>query len=435
VIGNPPFIRYQTFPEEHRLEAFKLMTLEGLNPSRLTNAWVPFVVAATAALKTGGRLALVVPAEILQVGYAAQLRGYLARKFTRVNLVSFRELLFEGIQQETILLLAERGDTDAAEIAVLSANDAHELVELSVDDHPLTRLNLDHAEEKWTRYFLSDRELGVVREIEQLDAFSPLGDFASIDVGLVTGQNDFFALSPAQADAWGLRKYCLPLISRSAHIPGLTLGQEAWKELGDAGERTLLLQLGDVARESLSPDALSYVEVGEQAGYHQGYKCRIRQPKWWHVPSVWVPDAFMLRQIHLAPRIVVNAAAATCTDTLHRVAVRPDVTAVELAVASLNSVTLAFAEIKGRSYGGGVLELEPREAEAIPLPRDRSRLPSLEYVDKLLQSEGLMSAIEVVDRAVLIPAGLNRTDVDTIRTVWQNLRDRRLHRRRRVKRP
>ena len=42
VVGNPPFIRYQNFLEEHRAIAFKLMEVVGLHPNRLTNSWVPF---------------------------------------------------------------------------------------------------------------------------------------------------------------------------------------------------------------------------------------------------------------------------------------------------------------------------------------------------------------------------------------------------------
>lgn len=64
VIGNPPFIRYQTFPEPHRSLAMALMVKQGLKPNRLTNIWVPFVVAAVAGLRPGGRLALVLPAEL-----------------------------------------------------------------------------------------------------------------------------------------------------------------------------------------------------------------------------------------------------------------------------------------------------------------------------------------------------------------------------------
>ena len=81
VIGSPPFIRYQTFPEPHRSLAMALMVEQGLSPNRLTNIWVPFVVAAVASLRSSGRLALVLPAELLQVTYAAQLRSFLTDRF------------------------------------------------------------------------------------------------------------------------------------------------------------------------------------------------------------------------------------------------------------------------------------------------------------------------------------------------------------------
>ncbi|MBA7589815.1 hypothetical protein ES708_31907 [subsurface metagenome] len=61
IVGNPPFIRYQYFPEEQRNTAFDLMRTLGLNPNKMTNAWVPFVCASLLLLNPGGRLAMVVP--------------------------------------------------------------------------------------------------------------------------------------------------------------------------------------------------------------------------------------------------------------------------------------------------------------------------------------------------------------------------------------
>ncbi len=128
------------------------------------------------------------------------------------------------------------------------------------------------------------------------------------------------------------------------------------------------------------------------------------------MPSVWVPDAFLLRQIHDAPRIVRNDAGATCTDTIHRVRVRPGVDAGVLAAASLSSLTLAFAELRGRSYGGGVLELEPTEAESLPFPRldagAAAELPAVEELDARLRRDGLETTLDTVDRALLRPLGL-----------------------------
>src|SRR5690606_25155195 len=107
VVGNPPFIRYQSFPEPHRSRAMEIMNAQGLSPNRLTNIWVPFVVAAAAALRPGGRMALVLPAELLQVSYAAQLRSFLTDRFARIDLIACNELFFEKAEQEVLLLLAD----------------------------------------------------------------------------------------------------------------------------------------------------------------------------------------------------------------------------------------------------------------------------------------------------------------------------------------
>ena len=64
VIGNPPFIRYQNFPEPSKSYAMDLMKQLGLLPNKLTNVWVPFVAGAIDLLAPKGRLAMVLPAVV-----------------------------------------------------------------------------------------------------------------------------------------------------------------------------------------------------------------------------------------------------------------------------------------------------------------------------------------------------------------------------------
>lgn len=425
VLGNPPFIRYQHFPEAHRKPAFDLMRSQGLNPSRLTNAWVPFVVLATDALKNGGRLGLVMPAELLQVGYAGELREYLARNYSELTIVTFRTLVFKGIQQETILVMGVKEAGANARIVFRELNDLAGLASLN-GHHDTFTVDLDHAREKWTQYYLSADELNLIRELERSTALTTLGALAEVDVGIVTGRNEFFVLTPTEAADHGLSRWCRPLVGKSAQIPGLQLTQDEWNGLRTADSRCLLLNLPDVPREELDQAAIAFVRAGEQRGYQRGYKCRIRQPRWWKVPSTWVPDAFLLRQIYDAPRIVVNEAGAVSTDTIHRVRTRPNIDPARLAACSLNSATCAFSEIRGRSYGGGVLELEPREAEALPFPSPRQL--DLQKLDSLLRRRGAAAAMEETDQSLLRTAGLDPSDISTLRAIWQKLSTRRMTR-------
>lgn len=68
VAGNPPYIRFGNWAADQRDPALELMRHVGLRPTKLTNAWVPFVVASTTLVRDGGRVGLVVPAE--QIGRA-----------------------------------------------------------------------------------------------------------------------------------------------------------------------------------------------------------------------------------------------------------------------------------------------------------------------------------------------------------------------------
>jgi adenine-specific DNA-methyltransferase len=470
-VGNPPFIRYQTFPEPHRGRAMAILSRLGLKPNRLTNVWVPFVAAAAAALVPGGRLALVLPAELLQVTYAGQLRSFLAGRFARIDIVACNELLFATAEQEVVLLLADgardardgavaggaaRDSRDACRVALTAARTAAEVTArppaaVLAAAVPQT---IRHDEEKWLQYFLSAREIDLMRELRGASAVTALRTHAGVDVGVVTGSNEFFVLSRRRVEELGLAAVAcmLPLVSRSAQLKGARITAAEWQVLAAAGERVQLLCLGppnggpkgaskgapkeapkEVPKEApngapLAPALASYIRQGEAGGVHRGYKCSIRSP-WYAVPAVWIPEGFLFRQIHDFPRVVRNEAAATSTDTIHRLTCRAD---PELVMANLYThLTAASAEIEGRSYGGGVLELEPTEAERLLVPARLAPALPLAECDRLVRAGKLGQALDENDRLVLAgQLGLSRADCTTLREIWVKMRDRRIARRR-----
>ncbi len=426
VIGNPPFIRYQFFPEEHREPAFRIMADQGLKPNRLTNAWVPFVAASTRMLAPGGRLGFVIPAELMQVSYAAQLRAYLAAQFAEIRLITFRKLLFEGVQQEVVLVLAEGARNGPAAIQLVELDDAFDLASFDVRPAALATADMDHATEKWTQYYLTPSELELVRSLRDRLDLPRLGDVAEVDVGVVTGRNEFFVLEPSSVRRHGLEAHTQKLVGRSAQLRGIMFSEADWEGLASADARCLLLTLEDAPAHTLSKAARRYISLGEAEGHHMGYKCRTRQ-NWHRVPSVWSPDAFLYRQIHDAPRLVVNHSGATSTDTIHRVRMRNGLDPADLSGSLFNSLTFAFSELYGRSYGGGVLELEPTEAELLPVPIATTL--DVRELDRLVRAGRPTDALDLTDSALLHGTlGLDHQDVAHLRTIWMKLRDRRLGR-------
>jgi adenine-specific DNA methylase len=425
ILGNPPFLRFQHFRDEHREPAFRLMRCAGLHPTRLTNAWVPFLVASTALLSDIGRLAMVVPAELLQVGYAAELRRFLSDAFARVTVIAFDSLVFEGIQQEVVLLLAEKASESQPGIRVIEVRDAAALSGVDPShDSPLKEM--DHSSEKWTQYFLHPDELQALRAVRQTKGFISLGTVASVDVGVVTGNNDFFLIAThGELDHSRFAVYLEPILTRSRQVRGLEFTPEDWADSRRQGDARHLLAIGP--EDGIAPELDAYLQTGIDAGVPLGYKCRVRK-KWYVVPSVSRAQGFMLRQIHSHPQMAINSTEATSTDTVHRVAFRGGTDPRGLAVSFHNSATFAFAEVMGRSYGGGVLELEPSEADALPIPYIAALGDLLPSVDRALRVGAVEAALSMVDEAVAQQLGVSPDEFALLRRGWLRLRARR-HRR------
>jgi adenine-specific DNA methylase len=437
VLGNPPFIRYQSFPEPARGRAMAIMDNLGFRSNKLTNIWVPFVVAATEALNTGGRLALVVPAELLQVSYAAQLRAYLTENFEQVGLITCNELFFKGAEQEVVLLLAEgalghRRTDHRCRVAVVETKTVSQL--LASDPASLLASTEEKDVrpgdgEKWLKYFLSAAEIDFMREVRRHPRVAELFRFARVDVGIVTGCNEWFVLRPSEVAARRLGGMTERLVSRSAHFRGAVISSEDWDVLAAKDDRVHLVNIRRLEGEKLKKNLAEYIAEGEANKFHEGYKCSIRKP-WFHVPSLWNPDAFLFRQIHDFPRFVLNSAGATSTDTIHRVTAH-GCDPKALVASTFTHLTAASAEIEGRSYGGGVLELEPTEAEKLLVPDILTAAVPLDEADKMVRSGqlGLAALLEENDRRILVEElGFTLADCLRLKTIWAKLRDRRFSR-------
>jgi adenine-specific DNA methylase len=256
-----------------------------------------------------------------------------------------------------------------------------------------------------------------------------LSTFASVNVGVVTGKNQFFVLRQSEIEERGLEGHTIPLISRSAHLQGATVGKRDWKNLSSQDQRVHMLHLAPINGSKPKGALESYIRLGEAEKVHTGYKCSIRTP-WYAVPSVWVPDGFVFRQIYDFPRVVLNTAQATSTDTIHRMRCKGENPRTVIA-NTYTYLTAASAEIEGRSYGGGVLELEPTEAERLLMPAKLGPAMSLQDADKLVRQDRLSDVLEANSRSVLMgQMGLSRDDCRMLQTIWEKMRDRRLGRRR-----
>jgi len=129
VIGNPPFVRYQNHAGLQRKRAQLAAMEQGVRLSGLASSWAALVVHACAFLKPEGRLAMILPTELLTTRYAEDVRLWLKRRFKAVHLVMFERLQFEDALKKVVLVLA-RGEGGCKAFSLVPVEDAADLPKL-----------------------------------------------------------------------------------------------------------------------------------------------------------------------------------------------------------------------------------------------------------------------------------------------------------------
>jgi len=106
-IGNPPYVRYHLFTGAARARGRRAAESGGVTLTGLASSWAHFVPSVARFLTPEGRLAFVLPAELLHVDYAAPIRAFLLERFASVTVVTFEEAVFPGAMVDAVLLLAD----------------------------------------------------------------------------------------------------------------------------------------------------------------------------------------------------------------------------------------------------------------------------------------------------------------------------------------
>ncbi|MBN9104935.1 MAG: SAM-dependent DNA methyltransferase [Propionibacteriaceae bacterium] len=425
VVGNPPYVRYQGFTGPARAAGLSAALAQGVRLSRLASSWAPFVIHSAAHLTSTGRLAFVLPAELLSSNYAQEVRDYLLTRFASLAVVLIERQVFAGVQTEALILLAEgTGGTDRVRFAVVREAD-----HLPPRDFSTT---LDAKPgERWTTALLSADASRQLSDLAAGTIMAPLSGWGRLSLGAVTGNNRYFTLSPDRAGELGLRPEDTVAISPpgSSHLRYLRFDKDDHTRLGARGAPTLLFR-----PRVPSPAARAYIARGEAAGVDAAYKCRVRSP-WWRTPLPAAPHLLFTYMSQTIPQLASNPAELHCLNSVHGLYLEPEVSDLSemLALAALNSVTALSAEVTGRAYGGGILKMEPREAARLLVPsptlvrsRQRALSEALPTAKAMLTSGRAQDARNLVDTILFGTGGaLDPADLRVVREAYGLLSERR----------
>jgi hypothetical protein len=312
-------------------------------------------------------MAFVVPAEIGHAPYAAPLLEYLVAQFAAVHVVAVREKLFPELSEDCWLLYAEGFGARTTEI-YFSVLDT--FMPMNAPPQQGIKVPLREWRELWNRRLRPFIMPAPARELYGEVVLHPqtcrFGDMASIGIGYVTGANDFFHLRPSEALLWEIpAEFLHPTVRNGRVLPPCRLTADTVETWYQNDDPMLLLRLPKC--EDLPTPVRKYLDTEDGRRAREAYKCRMREP-WYVVPDVQVPDFFLTYMSGREPNLVRNEAGCTCTNSVHSIRLR-NCDAVSRLMSSWETPFLKLScELEGHPLGGGMLKLEPGEANLLVFP-------------------------------------------------------------------
>jgi adenine-specific DNA methylase len=431
VVGNPPFIRYQSFNGAVRESAIECARRAGVELPRLTSSWAPFLIHAAQFVRPGGRLAMVVPAEIGHAQYAQNVLQYLVNRFGNIRVCLFRKKLFPELSEDTHLLLASERGGSSTRIGISAFENLEQAVDEPEIQEQVEVALLSAGKLRLVHHVIPRRTRELYKSLSETSGVERLGQVADVGIGYVTGFNDFFHLSENEAATWQIPKEFLrPAVDSLVDHCGLEFSVADWNSRKLAGEKVYLL-LAPCRNSKKFPRMLNhYLQYGRKLGAHLRFKCRVREP-WFHVPHVRVASCFLSYMSGSIPKLVLNPEGYVAPNTLHLVQFLKGREPKQFASGWYSSLSRLSCEMEGHALGGGMLKLEPTEAERILIaaPSLTKTKSMVGEINSLLRANRYEVAKEKIDLEILRKGlGLSSVECARLSEAALQLEKWRLHR-------
>jgi adenine-specific DNA-methyltransferase len=437
IVGNPPFL-FHGIQVEARRVAFQRIAhrVPGL-PLR-SNQWAYFLLYSLEFLRHGGRLAMILPTALLQAEYAAGVRDALRSCFRSIHYIALQERVFEGTEEQVVILLADDYGTENQHIQlhhVKTIRDLQQKLEtidlnesVSSDQTPNTLW--DHLEKRVRKLLSRNYDPTVMCN---------LNDFVDVRIGVVTGSNKNFLLTVEKAKNLGIpERFLKRILAKPATIAGIDYDHHDFEKYADSGQKSLLLSIPPMLtsedglfdpalNDNLPQNVLDYLETFQAALLETSHGSN--RKVWFSVPLTFAPDGFFQYMSSNWPRLVGNSAGVTCTNNIHRLIWKqhPDtLTMKALALGSLSSLAWLQTELYGRTYGRGVLKLEPNGIKRLKIPVGTFDATFEQHIDAVLRMGDLLEANRLVDQRLLIEGlGWRTSELNAVRKACMTLHNRR----------
>lgn len=382
VVTNPPYVRHHHIDSSKKVEfQARVKSDLGITVSGLSGLYIYYILLCDKLLARDSVSSWLIPTEFLYTNYGASLRQYLARcvRLNRIHLFSAEDAQFDdALVSSCVVTFTKNNPTEDDQVLLTKGS---YLLPASEDQYPISQLQSD---EKWIFSINSNSDSGEYS----------LEDLFHITRGLATGNNDFFILTAEKAEEENIPNEALSPILPSPRYLTHEIIETDEGGIPDCIPNFFLLNISSPEEHIKAeyPSLYDYLQKGRREGVSDGYLCRSR--KLWYQQEERKPSLFLASYMGRGGngskpiRFFLNRSKALASNVYICLYPRPFV-AKAIAEAPerandllqiLNDISLDKLRNSGRSYGGGLQKIEPKELRAVRI----SKIP--EWV-KLTRSE------------------------------------------------
>ena len=303
ILMNPPFIRHHDIDSE-QYEKIRSALGEKLIVPKSSDMWAYFLIHSQNFLKKGGSLAAILPWSFIQAEYAKKMREYLLDKFESIETLVLGEHFFENAQERVLIIHAKKFGFSTDHISIGYSHD--------IPKKNMSLINIDRKDwlnSPW-KVLVSKKNAYYLKKIEENIPFKPLGEFANVKIGTVTGSNSFFILDSKSIIDYQIPDTLVkPIVTNSKELRTLSIKKiDNWKKY------LLLIPKSTDIKGHLS----NYIEKGEKLGYPKMYHNKNREI-WYSLSMPREADGFLQYMSKEIPYIVFNKSRVFSTNAVHQI--------------------------------------------------------------------------------------------------------------------
>lgn len=387
ILANPPYVRHHHLSRDDKRRLQQLVQERtGVRVSGLTGLYVHFLLLATDWMADDGVAAWLIPSEFMDVNYGAALKQFLTDRVTLVRAHRFDpdDVQFGDALVSSVVLLFRKAPPPSRHRVTFTRGGSFARPRIS------QRVSLKQltATSKWTA-LPAQRVNG--RRVHKPAAGPRLGDLFRIRRGIATGCNRFFILHRHDAVRRGLPpKYLRPILPspRSLKPTVIEPDDDGYPQL-EPQRCVIDCDLSEDLIAQRHPKLGAYLQSAVALDAQSSYLARHRQP--WYRQEQREHAPFLCTYMGRGTddrrpfRFIWNKSKAIATNLYLMLSptgpladmLRRHPSRAAKVHALLNDITADELRAAGRTYGGGLHKIEPRELSGVSAARFVSEWPEL----------------------------------------------------------